>query len=430
MAKYRFGELIGGGGFGEIYEAICVDDNWKGVAKKLRPPFEAEDRARFQREVRLMTTLEHPNIVGVRASKMASETPWYAMERGVMNLSELVAETPDDSTLMSLFLEVCRGLDYAHRQGIIHRDIKPQNVIIFEDLFGEHYAALSDFGLGKRVDSTSTNLTATDTRLGTESYMSPEQLDDSRSVDVRADVFSLGKLLYFIITKRSPMHVNSDLVPGAFRHVIARATAVRPDDRYSSAAEVAAAVEKARSREILPSVDAFNTALESFRAEKTDEALRELSVLIEGLRVDDSFMLKVFARTPAEVLYGLLRLAPGQTRAAITDYDRLVTGSMAFDYCDIVANFYALIHQCSPDAELRLLVLRRLASVGQEHNRFFVGETFGRLLAAETDESVLFGLAEYLNSHEAVGRWLRAYVASPPPILRRALADSDSQVRR
>jgi serine/threonine protein kinase len=204
----RFGQYdvlskVGEGGAGAVYKARHRDTG-DVVALKVLPPHMAANPVvlrRFAKEFRATRLLDHPNIV--RALDFgAAGTPYLVMEfvEGISLGERLQNEGPlPEAEAVRLIAQVAEGLAQAHRQGLIHRDVKPDNILVTPD--GQ--AKLIDLGLVKD-DDTDTNLTRTGRGLGTPHFMAPEQFRGAKNVDQRGDIYSLGATLYQLVTGRLP----------------------------------------------------------------------------------------------------------------------------------------------------------------------------------------------------------------------------------
>jgi hypothetical protein len=270
FAGCRIEAVAGRGGMGVVYRATELSLG-RPVALKLLAPERAGDpafRDRFQRESRMAAAIDHPNVIPVYAAgehdgslylvmRYVRGTDLHALlrERGALG-PELAAE---------LVGQVASGLDAAHAAGLVHRDVKPANVL----LAGEH-AYLSDFGL-TRLAGSDTQLTQSGQWIGTVEYCSPEQLRGERT-DARADVYSLGCVLYAALTGRPPFahgtvpatmhaHLYEDPpapsergAPREFDRVVARALAKDPARRYPSTGDLGrAALGAARGEPVTES---------------------------------------------------------------------------------------------------------------------------------------------------------------------------------
>jgi serine/threonine protein kinase len=263
LGPYRILELIGRGGMAAIYKAYHPATD-RLVAVKVLLDHRAEDPQivkRFEHEARVITGLEHSNIVPVydfgRDGELLYLVMRYMRAGTVNDLLKRDALTVGDA--LSILTDVSSALDYAHRQDIIHRDIKPNNILV--DAGGR--ANLTDFGLAK-VLSESFDLTRSGTAMGTPAYMAPEQVAGD-PVSPRTDVYALGVMLYEIVTGVLPftsdspmavamMHLRQELrpprqvnpmLPEAVETVIERAMNKEPGQRYTTAGEMAAALTQA-----------------------------------------------------------------------------------------------------------------------------------------------------------------------------------------
>lgn len=203
IASYRLLELVGKGGMGEVYR--CLREDGEVLAIKLMSPELISNDVmlkRFERECALALRLNHPNIVRGIEFGVDKGRPYLVMELvGGQNLSALVrARGPlPEPVVLRLAGQVASALDLAHRESLIHRDVKPDNVLI--DLDGT--AKLADLGLAKDL-KVEDALTRPGSHLGTMAYMAPEQYGEADAVDARCDVYGLAATLYFALTGKSP----------------------------------------------------------------------------------------------------------------------------------------------------------------------------------------------------------------------------------
>ena len=296
-------ELLGKGGMGAVYKARQPGLD-RLVAVKILPPEISHDPAfteRFQRETRALARLSHPHIVAVydfgqvalecggltppsiqleTTPGAADDDPKYhanvpLMEGGVKPphsreaLCYIVMEFVDGANLrqaiqtktltsaeaLAIVPQICEALQFAHDEGIVHRDIKPENILI--DKRGR--VKIADFGLAKLLgqDASDHSLTATNQVMGTLRYMAPEQMQGSRAVDHRADIYSLGVVFYELLTGELPMgkfappskrvHVDVRL-----DEVVLRALEQEPEQRYQHASDVKTAIERMSIMEPVP----------------------------------------------------------------------------------------------------------------------------------------------------------------------------------
>ena len=272
FAGHRILGIAGRGGMGVVYRALQLDLD-RPVALKLIAPQLAEDpdfRDRFVRESRAAASIDHPNVIPIYYTGESDDGALYIAMRYVegSDLRTLVRaeQRLDPARAAYIVSQVARALDAAHARGIVHRDVKPANVL----LGANDHAYLTDFGLTKRVTSH-TGSTRDGGWVGTLGYVAPEQIRGER-LDARADVYALGCVLYHSLAGVPPYqresdeatlwaHLNDDPpslhdrapdVPASFDAVLARAMAKDPDDRFPSAGDLGRAALAAAGQPVAP----------------------------------------------------------------------------------------------------------------------------------------------------------------------------------
>ena len=272
--RYEIGEVIGRGGMAEVHESRDLRLGRRVAIKILRPDLarDPDFQVRFRREAQSAAALNHPNIVAVYDT---GEDRLDVEEGGTqVVVPYIVMEFVDGMTLRQLLASgrrllperaleiasgVLSGLDYAHRHGIVHRDIKPGNVMLTRS--GD--VKVMDFGIARAINELNTSITATSAVMGTAQYLSPEQAR-GEIVDARSDLYSTGVLLYELLTGRPPF-TGESAVSVAYQHVsemptppsqiddgvspeidliVLAALAKRTDERYQTASEFRSDVER------------------------------------------------------------------------------------------------------------------------------------------------------------------------------------------
>ncbi|MFB8001000.1 serine/threonine-protein kinase [Nocardia sp. NPDC056000] len=267
FAGYRIERVLAGGERGRVYLAAHPRLPRRDVLKVLPPTEDFEFTARFVREAELAARLEHPNIVRVYDRGVERGCLWLAMAfvDGI-DAAELIRRHPDGvpaARTVRIVTDVARGLDAAHRAGLLHRDVKPANILIESRSGDTDLAYISDFGVARSMAETEA-LTEAGTMLATLDYGAPELLSGT-AVDHRADVYALGCTLFELLTGTVPFPVTSPAaqirahlteppprpsqrnprLTTALDEVMARALAKSPQRRYDSAEELARAVAAA-----------------------------------------------------------------------------------------------------------------------------------------------------------------------------------------
>jgi serine/threonine protein kinase/tetratricopeptide (TPR) repeat protein len=258
--RYRVERELGVGGMAVVYLAYDVRHDRRVAIKVLKPELASDiGPDRFLREIRIAAGLTHPHILPVYDSGEAAGLLFYVMPnmegQSLRDRMDRERMFPLDEALR-ITREVASALDYAHRQGVVHRDIKPENILIHEGS-----ALVADFGIGKAVSTAGGSITKTGMAIGTPAYMSPEQASGEPNVDGRSDLYSLGCVLYEMLTGEQPFTGSTAQaviskrfvspvplvravrdVPDPVDTVVTRVMARTPVDRFPSAGEFAAAI--------------------------------------------------------------------------------------------------------------------------------------------------------------------------------------------
>ncbi|HZR17568.1 MAG TPA: serine/threonine-protein kinase [Verrucomicrobiae bacterium] len=243
-------EYLGRGGMGMVYKARQPHLD-RMIALKLLPVQTGQDHRfadRFVREAKALARLSHPGIVTVYDFGQTQSYYFLLMEYvDGMNLRQLLrAQPPSPRQALELVMQICTALQFAHDEGIVHRDIKPENILITQ----KGQVKIADFGLAKLVGRASADesLTADEAVMGTLNYMAPEQRENSKQVDHRADIYSLGVVFYELLTGQVPLgrfappsrKVQVDV---RLDEIVLRALEREPDRRYQHASEVKTGLE-------------------------------------------------------------------------------------------------------------------------------------------------------------------------------------------
>ena len=261
---YRIERVLGRGGMGTVFSAVHEASSRAVAVKVLRPEHaqKRENIVRTEEEARIVATLRHPNVCSVfELRHLATGTPFLVLE--LLHGETLAARIERGGRLAELdtlgvFVDALEGLRAAHGRGIVHRDIKPDNLFLHSEPPGTRVTKILDFGISKTATEASHRLTRTGMVMGTPYYMAPEQAMGERRLDGRVDLWGLGISMYEALTGTRPFQAPNynallvqiltaepipidrhrpDLQPGIVRLVM-RALAKQPEARWSSAEEM------------------------------------------------------------------------------------------------------------------------------------------------------------------------------------------------
>jgi eukaryotic-like serine/threonine-protein kinase len=279
--KYRIVKLLGAGGMGVVYEALHVVVKRRFAIKFLRADLalRRDVLARFQREAEAAGALENENIAAAMDFGIAPDgAPYIVMEYlAGLDLARLLSATgplPVERAA-DLVIQACRGIHEAHAAGVIHRDLKPENLFVCRRNDGSDLVKIVDFGIAKLQASDAGNaVTRTGGMVGTPSYMSPEQARGDTTIDQRSDVYSLGVILYELLSGQVPhpggsynaviYHISTQPalplaregqeLPRDLVEVVNRALSLRPEDRLASAEALAEELTAFARRVVWPKI--------------------------------------------------------------------------------------------------------------------------------------------------------------------------------
>lgn len=351
--RYDVGALLGHGGMADVHAGIDTRLSRPVAIKTLRSDL-ARDRSfqtRFRREAQAAAALNHPNIVSVFDTG-EEELPWGKVPYIVMEyvegqtLRDVLRNGDRLSTdrAIEITQEVLAALDYSHRQGLIHRDIKPGNIMLTPD----GVVKVMDFGIARALDDVNTTVTHTSSVIGTAAYLSPEQARGD-STDARSDIYAVGCLLYELLTGRTPFigdspvavayqHAREDATPPSsitpgitsdLDSVVMTALAKNPDNRYQSAAAMSQDLQRIRDGVKVAAAPLLSdrTAMIPSAPRSRSKAVNALliAILIASLGLLGFLVGRTFLTSsgsgPLAVVPDVRGLTEADARNALTDFD-------------------------------------------------------------------------------------------------------------
>ncbi len=346
LAGYQILNRIGAGGMGVVYRARGGTPEREVALKLLRPGMaDSESIARFKREAQLLAKLDHPGIAKIHDAGSTDEgggsQPWIAMEFvcGVDLLTYVRQNGLDHSACLTLMANVCDAIEHAHQRGVVHRDLKPGNIVVDDE--GQPHVL--DFGVASSLDGDldrTTLLTKPGEILGTLPYMSPEQArSDSTAVGIQSDTYALGAMLYELLSERRPHDLTGLSLPEAVRVVaetepsslaainpelrgdlnliVHTAMQHEPRRRYDSAADLAADIRRYLSGEAI-------TASPPSASEQLARMLRRHRAFVTSFAVATAVLLSLVAGLSWGWFHALEAKAEAEMEARraqrVTDY--------------------------------------------------------------------------------------------------------------
>ena len=393
LGKYKLRKKLGQGGMGTVYLAFDPMIEREVAVKVLPPQVAGQSKAhdRFLSEARATGKLNHPNVVAIYDIAREGDSYYIVMEflRGG-SAAEYVAshDSIDWRDACRMAADASEGLAAAHAAGFIHRDVKPENLMLTDD----GVVKIVDFGLSKLVDmanETRPGLTTAGQILGTPHYMSPEQFL-GENVDARSDVYSMGGAFYFLLTGKPPFanvtnlihlltaHVRQDppdptatddRIPAVCGQIIAKAMAKQPDARYRDAGQMAAALRAAASSstgrgnatgeiEVARNADPENTGPENTGPENAGPAIADPAIADpEDDGTPDAKSAECVVVQDYRRLRSVIVVEPSKMQAMMLEGSLRKYGATAFTVCTSVAEALGRFESSLPDLLISALEL-------------------------------------------------------------------------
>jgi hypothetical protein len=412
---------IARGGFGRV-ERVCSPDGRVFARKVFEPsarlglPEEVDLeklRKRFEREVRVQMALAPYGMMPIEHAALDADPPWFLMPLAEKTYRQQIrADREQTRVSPEPLLDILNGLEELHRLGYVHRDLKPDNVLLHQGTWH-----LADFGLVTDLPvRTSTRLTSTASLWGSQLYMAPELTIDFRRAGPPADIYAFGCILHDLVDggSRIPFAVQS--VSGPLDPLVRKCTAADPRRRFQNVAGLRAALvdvlERARavprSADAEPETEASREWRASLdRVESWSEDLAGwFAAHLEAADAGDEQ--SVFAEVSEEHLRALAGRFPDQWDRIAMAYCDWARGGFAFAFCDVlVGRLEAVFRSEKSSLEARAAALTSAAALGAVHNRWFVMRRVMRMADATLDENLAERLSIEICAGDAGGHFVQ-----------------------
>lgn len=361
------------GGFGKVYR--CKDENGQVFACKMLEDNTDIGVKRFEREVRLLSRLNHPNVMKVITYNILEQQKFYIMPLYACSLVQAIPMIVGNAYAQYCVLNaILNGIAYLHSEGVIHRDLKPGNILYNN----ENDIVVTDFGLGIQYDSDSTTLTK-GMNFGTMRYCSPEQWTDMHSVDCRTDIYAIGMIIEDIVTNFNSISVQDPTI----KYVIDKCTKKDRNDRFN------------KIEELKHFLDAYYSSLFGWQQiTSMDELLLKLGrnqvteveiidIANQVVKVSDKEKIEVFFSNISEHNYEFLErdslvLARDLVQELCKYWDQ---SGWPFSYIDTIADLGEKIYTMSKVAEIKSLILYQIMDLAIYYNRWYAMGTVRRLFS-------------------------------------------------
>ncbi|HHT97654.1 MAG TPA: serine/threonine protein kinase [Clostridiales bacterium] len=423
--KNQIGEL---GGFGEVYltkKEIDEVELEEQYAIKILKNKDKDSKERFKKEVRMLNKLNHPCIVKVLDQNLELDEPFYVMPLYKGSLRPKLPSLIGNYKRLRIVLNgILDGVEYLHSEGIYHRDLKPENILLNTDTD----LAISDLGLGIKIDSYSTRLTKTGMIMGSYYYASPEQMKDAKHIDERSDIYSLGKIIYECFTGVIEFNVDISLLPAGVKFVVDKCLQTAPNARYQTINEVRNALNA--SLDILMNGadlgEIKDLVLQLSNTNKYEEVLIKLVDNLQRVDLEEhqDTIHDMVIDTPIHVIEELME----QNKKIVQDImdvfvNNITKQAWGFNYTDTIAGRCKLLFQKSEDYEVKAKLLYCIGEVGVSHNRYYVKDIFRDLIYSVQDPDLSFTIISVFEERsysERIKHSMDLSESSLNPILRKA----------
>lgn len=405
--KYLVIEELGKGGMGKVFK---VSRNKKQYALKMCMLTDKNSILRFRREVRLMKTIEHVNVIEVIDSRLTGKSPYFVMPLCKFSIAEKLERLKSKPEFaLRVLKQVCTGVNAIHLSGVVHRDIKPHNILISET----NRIKISDLGLGKFSKRDTKPLTSSNDHMGTAGYMPPEfyQKGGTKNADIRSDIYQLGKLIYTIVSGEPPLHVKKDLLSGGLQFIVDKCISDDPEDRYQSVNAL-----KTSLNNYLRSLDPENNPVSAYDSyidiaitnlrnnEYEEENIERIVHSVVGFKGDPEIFFKQSKKIPKGIFEIIASDYPTLCRAFIKAYSPTIEkyfmqSNSDFAESEVVASILKTIFNNTRILAVRNSALKTTLIASVETNRYNAMGVFDSMLKSISKDQEALSIAEMLRDN-------------------------------
>ena len=375
--------------------------------------------ARFRREVQLLSSLDHPNVVKVVAMQLDAEPLSYVMPLYNTSLQkELTSIAGNEGRIAKVFTSILNGVAYAHAEGVIHRDLKPGNILMNDD----SDVVVSDFGLGRRLDSKSL-LTTSKMGMGTPLYTAPEQWTDLKKVDERADIYSLGRLLLMLYAGSEAATHDTSQLQDAIALIVNRCTQPDPARRFPNVGLLKRAflslADSGQPQGQLQELLALRAQFSIPGDQAPEDLDRFIHLLAKYHEKEEDLLHQTLMAVHPSVICDLLQMHSSVMKELLQQFlTDAADRSWGFSYTDKIAGQCRAIFKVTDDPEIRAALAVTVGMIGVGHNRWHVIGVARNLLQGQKSPAERMALLARLEdlddgSRRELGGSLRATSLDP-----------------
>ena len=408
---YQIDNEIGSGGFGKVYGVTDISNGEK-TALKICTSDNSDDKKRFQREVRIMQRIDHRNVMNILNCNLETDPIYFTMPLAKYSLDKQIDFFVNDrknqyNNSLKVFIEVCKGISAIHQSKAVHRDIKPQNILVV----GDNNIVVSDLGLGKFEERDTTVITYSHAFLGTEGYLPPEYrgIGGTKNADARGDIFQLGKTLYYMLTGENPSYIQIGLLPSGLEYIISKATKENPDDRYQTVSELLDTIDT-----YLYSLDPnkspeyiFKINLEEGKILAEEGTFKEENILkllssINECEGDNTLFLNLFDSLSSKLLKIISVNFSDEFEQTLNKYTLNLdiffdSYGYNFEYAETVASKMGAVYRYSNNFDYKKIALRNILVSSVLCNRYAAINIFVYIVSSIEDNGEALAITEMLK---------------------------------